>query len=70
MFGDSVRHKEPEYRYTNAEDKWYRVSMGRHYVMVQVEGEGKDMLVTGISNPYTRTSVKKQQEKRHHFKLL
>ena len=70
MFGDSVRHKEPEYRYTNAEDKWYRVSMGRHYVMVQVEGEGKDMLVTGISNPYTRTSVKKQREKRYHFKLL
>jgi hypothetical protein len=70
MFGDSVRHKEPEYRYTNAEDKWYRVSMGRHYVMVQVEGEGKDMLVTGISNPYTRTSVKKQREKWHYFKLL
>ena len=70
MFGDSVRHKEPEYRYTNAEDKWYRVSMGRHYVMVQVEGEGKDMLVTGISNPYTRTSVKKQREKRYYFKLL
>jgi len=38
--------------------------------MVQVEGEGKDMLVTGISNPYTRTSVKKQREKRYHFKLL
>ena len=63
MFGDSVKRKEPEYRYTNAEDKWYRVSMGNHYVMVQVEGVGKDMLVTGISNPYTNSIIKAQEEK-------
>ena len=58
MFGDSVKHKEPEYRYTNHEDKWFQVRIGSHYVMVQIYGTFNDMLITGVVNPYANSFVK------------
>ena len=60
MFGDSVRQWKPKYRYTNTENKWFQVTMGAHHVMVQLDGEGKHVYLTGVINPYTRSAVREE----------
>ena len=39
------------YRFTDAEDKWFRVDMGDHHVYVRVEGQGDVIAITGLVNP-------------------
>lgn len=40
-----------DYRLTDMEHKWYKVSMGGHAVYVQVDGQGKYLTITGLANP-------------------
>lgn len=59
MFGDSLKKEVPKYPYYNTEDKWYRVGTGLNAIMVQVDGEGKYITITGLVNPELKFAVKK-----------
>lgn len=70
MFGDSVNYKKPKYRYTNFEDKWFQVSMGNHHIMVQINGNGKEMYITGLVNPYTKNAVKLEERDKNAYHIF
>ena len=48
---DSTMHFLLDYRLSDMEHKWYKVSMGGHTVYVQVDGQGKYLTITGLANP-------------------
>jgi len=64
MFGDSVKQRLIKYRFTNMEDKWFRVDMGKQCVMVQVDGQGDYITITGLVNPRLNFVVKNQIDRR------
>lgn len=51
LYKDSVKHKTAKYKLHDAEDKWYKVSMGENYAMVKVEGEDSNIKITEVINP-------------------
>ena len=74
MFGDSTRQKAKrrwytgKYRYFNAEDKWFRVDRGENAIMVQIDGQGKEVVITGIVNPLQEIVFKEpDKEKPRRF---
>ena len=62
MYYRLARKPSPDYRYTNEEDKWYRVDMGEHCVYVQVDGTGKGIQITGVVNPGINFTIKNRPQ--------
>lgn len=52
MYGDVSSINIPEYPYCNTEDKWFKVSMNDHEVMVRVDGEYNTIAITSVLNPH------------------
>ena len=58
MFGDSIRHPEPKYRFSGEESKWFQVSFAENHVMVQVDGQDDRIVITGLINPRLKLFIK------------
>ena len=43
-----------DYRFTDAEDKWFMVEMGENHVYVRLDGEEDAVIITGLYNSYRK----------------
>lgn len=54
---DSARSFLADFRFTDMEDKWYKVMLGNRHVYVQIYGEKDHIMVSGLINPYMNIRI-------------
>ena len=58
MFGDETQRNKDTIPYCDADQKWYKVSMGKNIVMVKLTGMSKNIKITGLINPARNIAIK------------